>query len=56
MKQTINLNIKKSSINNASSKVKIAYSNLEQYDKGKYNVSNTSYSKIMGKIKNETRN
>ncbi len=56
MKHKINLNIKKSSINNASSNVKIAYSNLEQYDNGNYKVSQKSYKKIMGKIENEKRN
>ncbi len=51
----INLDIKKSSINNASSNVKIAYKNLELYDKGEYKVSAENYNKIISKVKDAKR-
>lgn len=52
----INLNIKKSSINSASSKVKIAYKNLELYDKGEYKVSEEKYKKIISIVSDAKRN
>lgn len=52
----INLNVKKSQIHNASSKVKIAYKNLELYDKGEYRPSAESYKRIVGEEDNAGNN
>ncbi|MFV0289173.1 MAG: hypothetical protein ACK5HR_06975 [Mycoplasmatales bacterium] len=49
--------IKKSDIKNASSKVKITYKNLEEYDKGDYKVDKEWRLKQLKEMKkNETIN
>lgn len=48
--------IKKKDILNASSKVKIAYKNLEEYDKGNYKVDEKARLKELRENKNESVN